>query len=617
MLPPEKEDGNIEYKRYILIKVDKSNDYSDIEIRELMPLLKDKIYSKNDDEIGIKDIEQFHLDLGKKRLRRNLRFNQLASQMRYRLGEGNGNAIYYIGINDDGSIYNLSKIEKTESMSNLKEIVKFINCNIDKVILIDNYIKVIIKDKHFRKLQEKHILLLGDSESGKTTFLSYLIKNKLDSKNSKARLHILNHKHEIETGRTSSFTYKYIDFNETKFVFIDSPGWDGVSSDSNNINMKSSKKRNKLLLSFKFDLVIFFDKNELEWYKKDFYLKYCEFSGIPTLSVNLFDKDCFINLINPIGQEPILSYINSKFKIKNSSSYSLPAIGKVSLEDSKLFDEVDNLLLKMEKILPDPEYSSENNNIKNLVLSTSDYKKRLSSSNLISGKRDYTKYDEKDLDSSRLCNLIFISSYPHQDMGLILSGYLKEGYLKRNQKLYCYIDLKLDFESEYAESNLATMINPIQVEIKSIYKDGNNVDSISSPSTITISIDYKDGNNGNFLNIYGDFSKLLRFKDIQVNFLSNFSYKPETKFKLNWYIYYEKNTSKSIKNTDSLINIQIMVRNQVINLKRIDNYSDEYYIVVDSKKSKYDDKKLYNINNQDFIYDNLDSYGFGIIKSFV
>ena len=60
-----------------------------------------------------------------------------------------------------------------------------------------------------------------------------------------------------------------------------------------------------------------------------------------------------------------------------------------------------------------------------------------------------------------------------------------------------------------------------------------------------------------------------------------------------------------------------MVRNQVINLKKIDNHTDEYYIVVDSKKSKYDDKKLYNINNQDFIYDNLDSYGFGIIKSFI
>ena len=59
MLQPEVEEGNIEYKRFIL---------------NLSP----------------------H------------RFEQLTSQMKWRLSEGQGEAIYYIGVEDDGSIYGLN-----------------------------------------------------------------------------------------------------------------------------------------------------------------------------------------------------------------------------------------------------------------------------------------------------------------------------------------------------------------------------------------------------------------------------------------------------------------------------------------------------------------------------
>jgi len=428
MLPPESDDGNIEYKRYILFD---------------------------------KDIL----------LKTNLRFNQLATQMRHRLSEGEGTAIYYLGINDNGSIYNLDSKKKKESLNNIKELVKFIDSKIDSIQYIDNYIKILISNKEdYIKLEEKNILLLGDTESGKSTFLSYLIKNKLDTETSKARLHILNHKHEIETGKTSSFTYKYINYNKIKYVFIDSPGLD----------TKISKKRNKLLLSFNFDLIIFFDKPDVVWDKKLFYIEYLKYNNIPYISVNLFSKNSFINMINSISQNEILKYLELEVK-----------------------DE-------------------------------------------------YNKYDKIES-----VDILFIKSYPNEDMGIILSGYIYNGYINVGQELYCYTD------------KINTII------IKSIYKDGIYVENIEGPCIITILIDNEN---------------LEDLKINQISFISNKKYIPETKFKLEWLYNNGKN---------KLNNLQIMIRNQIINLKRY----EDYYI---------SNKELYNINNEIFIYDNI---GFGKITS--
>ena len=593
MLPSEKDDGNIEYKRYIMININKNKyDYSDYELKELIPLLKKNIYNKNEEDVTIEDIDNFHSTLQNKRLTSNLRFNQLASQMRYRLNEGNGVAIYYIGINDDGSIYDLNNHEKTESIKNLREIVKFIDCMIDKLLFIDNYVKVIIKNKNFLRLKEKNILLLGDTESGKTTFLAYLIKNKIDNEYSKARLHILNHKHEIETGRTSSFTCEYINFNENNFVFIDSPGWDGVNSISEtcNLNMKSSRKRNKLVLTFNFDLIIFFDKPNSKWYKKQFYEEYAKYSNTQTISINLFDEKSFINLKSPISQEQILSYLNSLLKkeiIDSKVNIKKDNDNNISSE----IDEVTNILEKMDNIFPDDKLSN---------FSSNEYKRKLKL--LFNNKSNI----RNNLFESELLNITFINSYPHQDLGLILSGYLDCGKLKVNQKLYCYMDIKIDNNVNDSES--MTITNPLEVNVKSIYKDGNSVNSIDSPSTITISIDCCELHGKKLLEVYGDFSKLLRFKDIQVNFLSNFSYKTETKFKLIWFFYIKDN--KEILNIKQFINnsstIQIMVKNQLITLKKIIDDNNCYY-------EFNRNKDLFNINNQNFIYEDLDSCGFGKI----
>jgi len=83
MLKPEKEEGNIEYKRLI---------------------------SNNSN-----------------------RLEALASQMKWRLTEGIGECYYYIGIEDNGMISKLNRLSLLRSLRNLERVVNIIDSKITKI----------------------------------------------------------------------------------------------------------------------------------------------------------------------------------------------------------------------------------------------------------------------------------------------------------------------------------------------------------------------------------------------------------------------------------------------------------------------------------------------------
>ena len=266
MFPPENDEGNIEYKRH---------------------LCSQELRTPDDNY--------------------NIRFQQLVTQLKFRLNEGNGTAVYYIGVEDDGSIFKLTSKESSKSISTLKKMAILLDVKITDIFYKNDYIKVVIKDKSSCNLyQEKRILLLGDTESGKTTFLAYLIKDKVDTLKCKSRLYILNHKHELESGKSSSFNYQYLIYKDTKYVFIDTPGDDELFS-------KNSKTRNKIILSFKFDLVLFFDKND-KWLRRSLYEYYFRLINIPFIDLNLFDEKKEINLVNPIPKNSMLKSFIENFR---------------------------------------------------------------------------------------------------------------------------------------------------------------------------------------------------------------------------------------------------------------------------------------------------------------
>ena len=439
MFPPENEEGNVEYKRHLCSDELKSFD---------------KHY--------------------------NIRFQQLITQLKYRLNEGCGMAIYYIGVEDDGSIYKLSKDERKMSILVLKKMVLFLEASIESVIFNKEYIKIIIKDKWKSNfLPEKRILLLGDTESGKTTFLAYLIKNKLDSETCKSRLYILNHKHELETGKTSSFNYQYKNYNKKKYVFMDTPG-------DNILFSKSHKIRNKIILSFNFDLIIFMNKPNEKWEKRELFIYFASFLNIPYIDIDLFDKNSCINLINPLSQNEIMNIFEEQMKKKNCNTKSI---------------------------------------------------------------------------SEELVNFYLLQSYPHIDMGWILSGFLSTGTLKINQELLWY-----DYDK-------------ITAKINSIYQNNAPVKEIKGPATITITL--KDTRS---------ITNKPRF-----GFLSNINYIEIKYVKIIW-IYF--NNSNILNENE----INIFIKNYNITLKKLNNKSK--YLVVSSTP-------CYNILNNIFIYekDNCNAFG--------
>ena len=112
------------------------------------------------------------------------RFIELSTQMNWRLNEGNGICYYYIGVNDDGTIYDKLKQKQIKySINTLTQLSKKNNAVITKKNKNMEEDKIwyeieIKRNKILKKFNEYHILLLGDTKTGKCKFIANLIKNK-------------------------------------------------------------------------------------------------------------------------------------------------------------------------------------------------------------------------------------------------------------------------------------------------------------------------------------------------------------------------------------------------------------------------------------------------------
>jgi len=64
------------------------------------------------------------------------------------------------------------------------------------------------------------IAVLGNVESGKSTLISVLTHNELDNGQGRARLNLLRHIHEIQSGHTSSISNEIMGFNDQAVVTL-------------------------------------------------------------------------------------------------------------------------------------------------------------------------------------------------------------------------------------------------------------------------------------------------------------------------------------------------------------------------------------------------------------
>jgi len=171
------------------------------------------------------------------------KINNRMTQMKYRITEGSGEAFYYIGVMDDGTLIGLNEEEYTESVKNLYQIAINIECSVTKLsesIVTGSYIgEFLIRELDKNNYVDLKIGVAGNVDSGKSTTVGTLTKNILDDGRGKARLHVFNYKHEMDSGRTSSIGHQIMGFDSEGNVinakFERSSSWADIVNQSSKI----------------------------------------------------------------------------------------------------------------------------------------------------------------------------------------------------------------------------------------------------------------------------------------------------------------------------------------------------------------------------------------------
>ncbi|AAK42573.1 elongation factor 1-alpha [Saccharolobus solfataricus] len=148
------------------------------------------------------------------------RLQELATQMKYRLEEGDGEAFYVIGVSDEGEIIGLSKGQLEESIATLNMITRLVNAKIvyrrDVEVRRDKYVAELLVRRYKENLPvEVNVAVMGHVNAGKSTVTGALVLGRLDDGNGGLRTAIARHLHEVLSGRTSSITLRVIGFDDS------------------------------------------------------------------------------------------------------------------------------------------------------------------------------------------------------------------------------------------------------------------------------------------------------------------------------------------------------------------------------------------------------------------
>ncbi|GAB1866794.1 GTP-binding protein 2 [Camponotus japonicus] len=173
------------------------------------------------------------------------RFEHLVTQMKWRLREGHGEAIYQIGVEDNGKLAGLTKDEMKASLKTLKDMASRLgatirilrervatnstnktlasqnrnnNINKEEKKVAEVLVKKLRKDDREDSIVDLRLAVIGAQDAGKSTLLGVLTQGELDNGRGRARLNMLRHLHEIKTGRTSSISHEIIGFDSTGHI---------------------------------------------------------------------------------------------------------------------------------------------------------------------------------------------------------------------------------------------------------------------------------------------------------------------------------------------------------------------------------------------------------------
>ncbi|KAJ5695907.1 hypothetical protein N7536_006319 [Penicillium majusculum] len=155
----------------------------------------------------------------------------LAATLQTRIDEGHGETIFDLGLEDGGESMGFDHDQWKIALQRLREAAETIPAHC-RVLLAYNvggpeespvtndrvqgaWGKVLIRHHidNIEEMAELRIAVVGNVDAGKSTTLGVLVKGGLDDGRGRARVNLFRHKHEIESGRTSSVGLEIMGFD--------------------------------------------------------------------------------------------------------------------------------------------------------------------------------------------------------------------------------------------------------------------------------------------------------------------------------------------------------------------------------------------------------------------
>lgn len=146
-------------------------------------------------------------------------YELLLTRLRQQLGEGRGEVILEIGGSDDGSENGLLEDELGAAVATLQSLANTLECSCVKLrerketrgVVVQYLIRRVLDQSDFLEIR---VAVVGNVDAGKSTLLGVLTHGELDNGRGHARQRLFRHKHEMESGRTSSVGNDILGFDE-------------------------------------------------------------------------------------------------------------------------------------------------------------------------------------------------------------------------------------------------------------------------------------------------------------------------------------------------------------------------------------------------------------------
>uniref|UniRef100_A0AAY4DSJ4 GTP-binding protein 1 n=1 Tax=Denticeps clupeoides TaxID=299321 RepID=A0AAY4DSJ4_9TELE len=170
-------------------------------------------------------------------------YDSLLRQMRERMDEGCGETIYVVGVGSDGGDYGLNESDMEASVATVQSLCEQVDS--DLILLRERSdAGGRVRDYLIRRRVGEDpcmaVAVVGNVDAGKSTLLGVLTHGELDNGRGFARQKLFRHKHEMESGRTSSVGNDILGFDQEGQV-VNKPDSHGGSLDWTKICEKSSK----------------------------------------------------------------------------------------------------------------------------------------------------------------------------------------------------------------------------------------------------------------------------------------------------------------------------------------------------------------------------------------